>query len=98
MSYSKQKPSYYSNRGKDLQLINVLHGAHDLTCGCNTPGEHLIWLLSTVQRPKNFSPEEKDQIKECLGIGEDHTTVEDTGFDQGDLEKLFQEDDEEDTG
>lgn len=93
MSYSKQRPTYYNSTAKDQQLINCMVGQHDLVCGCEEPTAHLAFLLITKAKPTNFTPEEKQQLKKCLDIGEDPTIKEDIDtVDFGDLEKLFEED------
>lgn len=101
MSYSKCRPTYYNATSIQGQLLNTFVSAHDLTCGCDHPIEHIIWTTATKGKPTRFTDEEKKKLKECLGFGEDPTIKEEetTGLDTGDLEKLFaHDDDEEDTG
>ncbi len=98
MSYSKLKPTYYNSNGLQQQLKNTLFGNHDLCCGCDTPGNHLFYLLKDTIHPSKFSTTEINEIKKCLGIGETTktTTTEDAeeGFQDGDLEALFAEEDD----
>lgn len=85
-----------STKQLELQLVNAFVSSHDLTCHCKNPAYHCLWIL-TKQLSKELLPEEKNQIKQCLG--EDHTTtVEDTtGLATEDLEEIFGQDAEEDT-
>lgn len=101
MSYSKFTKPDHSTRKNDLLLLNGMFHFHDLACNCNSPGSHLTYLLATNCKPKDYTTEEKEKIKECLGLTttEDNHTEEDIGIAAGDLEKLFEEDVfDEDTG
>lgn len=79
------KPCVYSGRHLENQWINTIFQSHDLFCGCLQPLKHL----------ENIKKREKWLHTTDTGTGtDDHgtTTVpEDTGFDPGDLEKLFEE-------
>lgn len=95
---SMQQTKYDLHR-LELQLKNSLFHNHDLCCGCNDPSKHLIKLLL-----KDYP----QQQQKCL-LFEDTTTTTgtdlvptDTGdafdaLDVGDLEKLFENDTEDDT-
>lgn len=73
--------------------------AHDLACGCDHPIEHIIYTTATKGRPSNFTDAEKATLKKCLGITDDPIIKEEeTGIDAGDLDRLFAEDAEEDSG
>lgn len=71
----------YNGRGLENQLRNHLYSAHDLTCGCKHPKQHLINIL---------------QDKPCLHTTTE-TTIADHGaatgepeeIDGDDLERLF---------
>lgn len=94
MSYSKQKETLYSTtRSQNNQLINTLCNVHDLTCGCEDPPSHLTYLLIANTNPQKFNKEEKQKITEWHGTLTDTAEEETTGFDAGDLEQLFAEDD-----
>lgn len=80
-----QKPALYQKRALDLQWINLIHSSHDLFCGCTTPIDHLQDIL---KQPSCHSGT-KDSTKE-----ENTTLTEDIGLSPGDLEKLFEEDDD----
>lgn len=96
MSFSKQKPTYYNSKGIQGQLLNSIISNHDLCCGCDTPGNHLFYLLTDTIQPSKFTPEELQKIKKCLGCGEPLITTtgpaDDDGLLEGDLDALFADD------
>lgn len=79
------QPRLYENRALENQLLNTIIGTHDLMCGCPKPLQHIQHLINQPL---------------CLTTGEDITNAKDTtqeediGFSTGDLEKLFENDDE----
>lgn len=75
------KPSLYSSRGQENQLLNIIYQAHDLTCGCKTPKDHLIHLLQRECLPS----------EPTTGTASDHGDVEDL-LENGVLETIFAED------
>lgn len=83
------KPSLYSKRGQENQLLNIIYQSHDLTCGCKTPREHLLHLI------------QREECHLTTTTGEETTQdgdVEDL-LDDGVLEKIFdQELTEDDDG
>lgn len=86
-------PSLYSKNGLENQWLNTIWNTHDLCCGCNDCFKHLWHIL----QKKNNLPCLPSTSTEDAGTqtdGEDHGD----GFDEGDLDKLFEEDFEEDTG
>lgn len=85
-----------STRQLNLQLTNAFVTCHDLACQCKNPAYHSLWIL-TKQLSKELKPEEKEQIKKCLGDDHITTTEENTGFATADLEEIFGGDEEEDT-
>ncbi len=96
MSYSKLQPTIYNGRNLEQQLTNNIFSAHDLACGCPDPPSHLTYLLINNCQPKDFNKEEKKKLQKWLGTLTEETTgeEEETGFSPGDLEKLFQEEDD----
>lgn len=100
MSFSKQRPTYYNSTSIQQQMLNTFVSVHDLTCGCDHPIEHILWTTATKGKPTGFTEEEKSTLKKCLGFGENLTIKEEeeTGIEDGDLDRLFAEDDTEDTG
>lgn len=89
------KPTFYSNEGKEKQLLNSLVGNHDLVCGCDHPTKHIASIIFKYSQPTEFDKQDTDNIKKCLGStpAGDGDAVD--GLLEGDLEKLFEEDLEE---
>lgn len=80
---------------KQLQLINLCVGGHDLLCCCSNPLFHTGKII-LQQLSKEISEQDKNQLIQCLG---DTTTAEEedpTGIDGKDLELLFADDAGED--
>lgn len=85
-----QNPNY-GHRRLQLEITNTCIQVHGLTCSCNNPGYHLLQIL-TEQIGKELKPEEKNQLKQCLG---DQGTTAAGGEEDhifGDLEELFEKD------
>lgn len=96
------KHTYYNAKALENQLLNNIVGSHDLICGCPDPFVHLTNLIFTKVKPTKFTTEDKENIKKCLGIGTD-PVIEDAGdavdgLTGQELEKLFEEDGEPDSG
>lgn len=70
-------PPVYSSRGLENQLINNIYQSHDLICGCKTPKDHLIYLLTKQCHHTEDGPPTGDTAD-----------VIDT-FEDGALEKIF---------
>ena len=94
------KPPVYDVRGRETQWINNTIQAHDIFCGCNEPGNHLLLALAERSAQQNISKDTLQTATKCLSGG-DHTGEEPTGQDEedggfgiGDLEKLFAEDED----
>lgn len=90
MSKLLQHPTF-TGSALEGQWINTLHNTHDLFCGCNKPLQHLL----TIYNKKGNAPKPEEEIKNilCLITGDkDSTTLEEDGFEEGELEKLFEED------
>ncbi len=98
-------PTKYSGRQLELQLCNALIATHDLACGCQDPIKHAIQLLLKFGIDSSITPQTRNQL-ECLlstATGSDHTTdsagdAVDAVLADGDLEELFKETFEDDTG
>lgn len=92
---SRLQPVKYTKRQQENNLLNTCIQAHDLTCGCPDPLKCLACLIFYKAEPTNFTNEEKQQIRKCLGTidGGDLGPIED-GIDAGDLDVLFAEDGE----
>lgn len=95
MSYSKLQPSVYSPSQNEKQLLNSIFTNHDLICGCPEPSSHITWLLIKKCNPKDFSSKETEEIKQWCGtLTATNTGADaDTGLEEGELEKLFEEKD-----
>ncbi len=82
------KPSLYKGKAAELQWINLIHSTHDSFCGCETPLQHLKHLLNSEECPPTTTTGDAAGSKEG---------ADDPGFDEGDLERLFEEDTTADT-
>lgn len=92
------KPTYFTKNAVQNQLLNTIVGNHDLICSCDQPMTHLACLIFEKAQPTDFTEKQKKQIRKCLGDGE--TAIpngggveEDGGLTDGDLERLFAEED-----
>lgn len=98
-NYSKQ---HYSARQHENLHLNLICHSHDTWCACNEPLKHTVNAIFLHAGPTNFTKEEKEAIKKCLGepTEEDGDGDPDLGGVTGEeLEKLFEENgDPEDTG
>lgn len=90
MSKFQQEP-LYNKRGLQNQWINLIYQSHDLICGCNQPIDHLQDIINQ---------------QKCLPSTAAATATEDGGttkdpeltIDDGDLERLFSEENDVDEG
>lgn len=84
----------YGPRQLELNWLNSINHSHDLFCGCDDPLLHFIILHNKHgNAPK---PEKDIQNIKCLITGK--TTTGDAAeldFEDGELERLFQEEPEE---
>lgn len=93
MNFYKE-PKYGPSR-KELNWINGCIIMHDNFCGCDEPANHLLFAVAK----KSGYLVVKNQQK-CLTSGEDQEDggiEEDTGLQDGELERLFAEEDIETT-
>ncbi len=84
-------PVIYGPQALEYQWLNSIVTNHGLICGCDHPFEHLQKVLQ--RRGQQL----------CLTSGDTadnghKDAEEDGGFSAGDLERLFAEDGDEDTG
>lgn len=86
------KPQVYNDKKLQLLITNSLIHSHDLACDCSDPTFHST-LLILNQLGKEFTDEQKHQLKKCLGTTTENKDTVDHGDDFGkDLENLFAED------
>lgn len=111
MSQLWSKPDY-SPRGTERQMLNGIFHIHDLCCSCFSPRTHILCLLTQDDKDHPVTIEELQKMQTCLSGttatgqdgGEPTTTKtepdieEEDGIDAVDLERLFAEDTEDDTG
>lgn len=83
-------PTIYGPRAQEIQWLNCIVTSHGLICGCDKPFDHLQDILKNNHQAKCLFGQE-----DTTGEKDHKTTLEDTGFDEGDLERLFEEDGEE---
>ena len=85
------KPSYYSGRALEQQWINDVFTSHDLFCGCMKPIEHLNCIINN----NKWLPTGDGDTKTTEDPSAKDTSKDDYDIDQGDLEKLFEDTDEQ---
>lgn len=94
MSSIWKKP-LYSPRQQELKWLNLMWESHDQFCSCSDPPLHLLVLINKDSK----APKPVEDIKnlKCLltgkDTGTDHTGID--GLEDGELEKLFAEEEEE---
>ena len=93
------KKTPYTARQLEQKWINLVFETHDQICCCDDPWLHLLYLLN--KNGNAIKPlKDIENIKWLLigkqDTGEDPTDKdgEETGFYDGELEKLFEEPDE----
>lgn len=64
---------------------------HDLWCYCDNPLKHIILGILEQEPTLNFDQEDSKKIQKCLTTGGGEDVLDD--FGDGELEKLFAEDD-----
>lgn len=81
-----EKPTKYSKKALDIQILNTYTSVHDLNCGCERPLHHIV---------EQIFEKEPSIKKECLTTGENGDTPADDfdidGLGPGELEALFAE-------
>lgn len=87
-----QKPSCYEKRALDNQWINNIYGSHDLFCGCLQPIKHLLDIIKETPWLRSYIDDDgKTSTKENQDGGE-------FNIDPEDLEKLFEQKEDDKTG
>lgn len=92
MSMLMRNPEF-GPRALQIQWINCIVTTHGMICSCEKPFHHLQDLLKDQQVKCHFTgdPNTDGAAAITTGNGEDH-------FDEGDLDRLFEEDFTEDDG
>ncbi len=91
------KQKFYNEKSLQLQITNSLIHSHDLACDCNDGIFHSAKLI-LQQVGKEFTYQQKAELKRCLGDGTVATTTTEEDDLGGDLEKLFAADAEDPDG
>lgn len=84
------QPTFYNGRQQETNWINFNIHFHDSFCGCPEPLNHLRYLLNQQYRPTN----DAGTSTEIGGIQE----KDEIGIDDGDLERLFAIENEDNEG
>lgn len=97
MSSIYKKPNL-TPRQQELQWQNIVWQTHDQICQCNNPWLHLCILINKNSGARKPESEIKNIL--CLLTGTATTAAaitqeENGGFDEGDLEQLFKEEEQE---
>ncbi len=89
-----------TTKQKQLLLVNNFVSGHDLLCCCKSPAFHCAQIIIQQLAPE-LKEKEKEQLKQCLTTEPSGDTAADPGpegdLDFGELEKLFEQDTEEET-
>lgn len=86
-------PSLYSNNGLENQWVNCIWNTHDLMCGCNNCFKHLAAIL----QKKNIKCLPSTSTEDA-GVQTGEPTEKEDFPEEGDLDKLFEEDFDENDG
>lgn len=76
------KPGIYNQKSLQRQWLNNACSFHDSFCGCEKPLDHLKAYIEEQQCPPTIAGTSTDTTGGIPGTEED-------AFDDGDLEKLF---------
>ncbi len=97
---SYQQCTFYTKKQLQLQSTNLHVAAHDLTCSCEKPLQHIILQILEQEPSLKEDKQFTENLQKCLTTTEKPTGHEDDvlgDIGDGDLEKLFEEDFGEDT-
>lgn len=87
-----RKPPCYENRALDNQWINLIYTSHDLHCGCLQPIKHLLDIIKETPWLRSYIDEDTKTTTEK------GPTTEEFNIDAEDLEKLFEQKEDDNTG
>lgn len=79
-----QTPPIYNSKALQTQWMNLIFQSHELICGCNNAPKHFQDIINS-QQCRHF----KDTATGTDDTG--ITTDQEPTIDEGDLEKLFSE-------
>lgn len=97
MSSLWKKPNY-TPRQQERHWMNLIYGTHDQFCDCGNVNLHFLTILNKdSSAPK---PESEIRNIQCLLTGKttgetEEQDLENGGFIEGELERLFKEEDGE---
>lgn len=78
---------------------NLIVHVHDNICQCNKPLEHTIDTCTNNPTELRLNKSTKQQLQQCLSTREEDGPGDVIdGFEDGELDALFAQDTEEDTG
>lgn len=78
---------------------NLLVHIHDNLCKCDKPLEHTIDTCTSIPEELRLNKSTKQKLEKCLTSTEDDGPADVLdGFGDGELDALFAQDTEEDTG
>lgn len=84
---SKLYKPIYNKNSINHAWINVIYGSHDLFCSCEDP---IVHLNDIIKNQKCLPSTAAATTEETTGTME----KEENGFDEGDLQRLFDESDD----
>lgn len=91
-------PTKYNEKRQILQNVNAFVAIHDLSCNCEKPLKCIIKQIYNQEPTLQFKPEELQKWLTTTEISEDHGGKDAADFTGEDLDALFADIDEEDTG
>lgn len=87
-----QQKTIYGDRALQIQWMNLIFNSHGMICGCDNPRKHLEDLLELDNKKCLLTTTDTDGDADHRGDVDIH------GFDAGDLEELFKDSTDGDTG
>lgn len=87
-----QQKTIYGDRALQIQWMNLIFNSHGMICGCDNPTKHLQDLLELDNKKCLLTTTDTD------GDADHHGDVDIDGFNAGDLEELFKDPTDDDTG
>lgn len=91
------KPTYYNEKQQISLNLNAYVGIHDLTCKCENPLKCIVLQIYQKEKGLQFS---KNQLEKWFTTTDGEETIgkEEDPFTGEDLDALFGEKEEDDTG